>query len=1472
MTMKRLLAIMLAVFLVLAVSATVLAAEQAEAEDASLPQQEETAAPVLEEARLLEDTALIGSGTADDPYLLFTQEDLLQIDSHLSSVFSLANDITVTLSNWTPIGVSSAFTGHFNGNGNTISGLVITGDYSRAGFFAQNSGLIENLKVDVTFSPTGDVGGLAGYNNGTIRNCFSSGKVTNVANNNVGGLVGYNQNNGIITTSGSTAAVTGGSGNTGGLVGFNYGDSSGTNAQVINSYARGAVSGTGRTGGLIGRSDIYSSGRTATVRNCYASGRVNGYEGAGLIGSNGGYVFNSYYRSANTGNTIGFSLSDDNMKIQSSFYCWDFNNIWVMDGDYPAILVRGEERSIELSGGDGYADDPYLIETEEQLYALAMGFTRNNSQTYYQLARDIALTAKYWTPIGEVTAFAGTFDGAGHTISGLNHAGTDYGNVGLFGQNSGTILNLTVTGSVSGSGNVGLLAGYNSGTVTNCFSSGSVANTSNGKTGGLVGANYNNGLLSACGSTASVTGGSGNAGGLVGFNYGDNSGTNARVLNCYARGAVSGSGNTGGLIGRSDIYSSGRSATVRNCYASGRVNGFEGAGLIGSNGGSVSNSYYLASNQGNNTGFSLTATNMKQQASYYCWDFDNIWVMEENGYPSIDYRGSEKTISITRGEGYADDPFLIETEEQLYGLAMGFLRNNSQTYYQLAGDITLTARYWTPIGETSVFAGIFDGNGHTISGLNHTGTNYGNVGLFGRNSGTIQNLTVSGTVSGSGNVGLLAGFNTGTISNCLSSGSAANTSNGPTGGLVGYNQNNGLITASGSTATVRGGSGNTGGLVGINYADNSGTDARVINSYAQGMVSGTGNTGGLVGRSDVYSSGRTATVRNCYASGRVNDGEGAGLIASNGGYVFNSYYLSANTGSLNGFSLTSTELKQQSCFYCWDFDNIWEINGGYPYINLRGDEKIIEFTQGEGYSEDPYMIETEEQLYAIAMGFTRTNSQIYYQLANDIAVTAKYWTPIGLYTAFAGVFDGAGHTISGISISGTDFGNVGLFGNNSGTIQNLTINAAVSGSGNVGLLMGHNTGTVSNCFSIGSAANTSNGATGGLVGYNLNNGAITSSGSSASVSGGSGNTGGLVGTNYSDNSGTNARVINCYAQGSVSGRGNTGGLIGRNTIYSSGRTATVQNCYSIGLVTTSGTKGGLIGSNGGTVTSSFYNSGTSTATDTDRGTPATTEEMKEQATYLGWDFTEVWGIASDVNDGYPYLRGIVPASSVAVTGVSLNKTSLTLSVGESGTLTATVQPEEAGNKAVIWSSSDTSVAAVSDGSVLARAAGSATITATTVDGGFEARCQVLVLTPGSSGASLSAENFDNLSGAELNYTSPASGDFVVTNSAPCAVFYSNGTAYARLSPTRLSDGSYSYSLPEDYDSSLRITILLAGDLTGDREVNSTDALQLMRWIAGLRDLSEANQLAANVNGDSVTDVNDALQILRISAGIVTPSW
>lgn len=114
-------------------------------------------------------------------------------------------------------------------------------------------------------------------------------------------------------------------------------------------------------------------------------------------------------------------------------------------------------------------------------------------------------------------------------------------------------------------------------------------------------------------------------------------------------------------------------------------------------------------------------------------------------------------------------------------------------------------------------------------------------------------------------------------------------------------------------------------------------------------------------------------------------------------------------------------------------------------------------------------------------------------------------------------------------------------------------------------------------------------------------------------------------------------------------------------------------------------------------------------------------------TVVPTDKTKAVSVGITDNTGHSEIKVTFgEASVVAVTGVSFDQSELTMNVGETSTLTATVAPADAFNKDVTWSSSDDAVATVADGKVTAVAAGKATITVKTDDGSFTATCAVTV--------------------------------------------------------------------------------------------------------------------------------------------------
>ena len=194
----------------------------------------------------------------------------------------------------------------------------------------------------------------------------------------------------------------------------------------------------------------------------------------------------------------------------------------------------------------------------------------------------------------------------------------------------------------------------------------------------------------------------------------------------------------------------------------------------------------------------------------------------------------------------------------------------------LNADIDLTGKGWTPIGTDydNAYTGTFDGGGHTIMGLTVT-TNYQYVGLFGRlgEAGTVKNVVMEGVNNHSlGYAGGVVGFSRGgTIENCSVSGSVSGTL--CAGGVVG-SQREASITGCSSSATVKG-TRYVGGVAG-----ETNSSATMAACYATGNVTielghrDRVDVGGLVG----FNAGRNGLLA-CYATGNVTStGSGASKV------------------------------------------------------------------------------------------------------------------------------------------------------------------------------------------------------------------------------------------------------------------------------------------------------------------------------------------------------------------------------------------------------------------------------------------------------------------------------------------------------------------------------------------------------------------------------------------------------------------
>ena len=173
--------------------------------------------------------SLAAPALSDDSVHIKTAEDLCRLSESCTldtwsqgKTVQLDGDISLEGVDFTPI---PSFGGVFKGNGHTISGLYISGSYSRAGLFAsvQESGVVKNLNVSGTVDMQGSseaAGGIAGVNEGTILSCSFTGTVSGRVN--TGAIVGLNQMLGSVSSCTATGAVYG-SKKTGGITGCNLG-------------------------------------------------------------------------------------------------------------------------------------------------------------------------------------------------------------------------------------------------------------------------------------------------------------------------------------------------------------------------------------------------------------------------------------------------------------------------------------------------------------------------------------------------------------------------------------------------------------------------------------------------------------------------------------------------------------------------------------------------------------------------------------------------------------------------------------------------------------------------------------------------------------------------------------------------------------------------------------------------------------------------------------------------------------------------------------------------------------------------------------------------------------------------------------------------------------------------------------------------------------------------------------------------
>jgi hypothetical protein len=1032
---------------VAAAAAPVTAATTAQAH----PQQSQ---PPVEGEGDIDPSDLPGGGTESNPYEISNVSELQAMEDDLDANYELVSDIDASDTaqfndgqGFDPVG---SFSGSFDGDNHTIAGLTIDRpDESNVGLFELTSS--DATLTDVTLANatvTGDnrVGGLVGFNSGTITNAGVAAAVT--AEGSAGGLVGFSA--GQIETSSATGDVTSQTGAAGGLVGdtqqgvfiaksFATGDVTVTNGRIAgglvgahlngtitDSYARGDVDADNTVGGLVGS----NVGETASINSSYATGTVNadGSLVGGLAGVNRGETSNSYWdeaaseQSTSAGDAVGLQTTEmQGEAAAENMSGFDFDNTWTTTSEYPALRA--------LSG------------------------------------RQIP----------------GAVD-----LTGVNLAVSSNGSIDLRG-------NLTNAGGTEISGAV--VQVVSSEHVTPVFPRRS----------------YFVGTLDSS-EFAPVE-----------------------------------------LTASADIQNA-TDVTVRIEYTVGTDRVVE------------------------TTTISLPTDN----------ETDESAGNGDGGGPiPVDVDPSDLS-----GDGSESNPYEISNVSELQAM-----EDDLDANYELVSDIDALQTgkndiRFTPIGinETVSFIGTFDGADHIINGLSIDRPNTENTGLFGAigADGEVRDVRLTNaTVDARNDAGSLAGSNLGTIQNVSVEGTL--TGRNSVGGLVGFN--NGVIKRSSVNVDVTGLL-FVGGLVGSNQANGKIADAR-----ATGRVDGGENVGGLVG-------GNSGSVRRTFAAGEIADGVVVGGLSSdNRGSISASYVDEGATGQsvpdfFDGVTGLTTELMQGNSaaetMTGFDFDNTWTTTSEYPALRALsetdkgsgggggGDDPIqVDVNPsdlpGDGSESTPYEISNVSELQAM-----EDDLDANYELVSDIdaSQTAQFddgagFDPVGpsVNTRFTGSFDGSNHTVAGLTINRPSESAVGLFGfTQQATLTDITLTSVnLTGTRFVGGLVGFNRAKIQNATVSGSVTGTN--GVGGLVGANNAGGTITNSRASGSVTGRV-NVGGLVGQSRGNT--TTAR-----ASGNVTGRDNVGGLVGDNDA------GTVQNATTSGNVTGRDNVGGLVGENNGEIRDTF---------------------------------------------------------------------------------------------------------------------------------------------------------------------------------------------------------------------------------------------------------------------------------------------
>lgn len=740
---------------------------------------------------------------------------------------------TSSFTSWTPIGrFGNEYSGIFDGNNHTISGLYYNSTYSDngvfyyAGLFGCIIGTIKNVGVVDSYfelknvSGACGIGGVCGENRGTITNIYNKGKVIGINENkdysiNVGGVCGVNTDIGKIENCYNAGNVIGnedtGSNHiyTGGVCGQNYGI-------ITNCYNEGNVSGSYIVGGICGKNDCTSQDCKYTIVNCYNRGTVscNFRSSGSLCGNNNAYnrTQNCYY--LDTTGIDSYATAKTSTQFASGEVAYLLSQgCTIEDVNYEGSVWK---QNIDNGAKDAY---PLLDSSHGTVYASApcpssFSNTNNLAEVEHNYVANSEHTEHTCTKCGKTHDAEFTVNNETNIISACH----GFGSVTLKAPTE----NLTYDGKAKEAAVEGALTGIATPNILYKLKNSSETAT---ETVPVNAGTY----------TASIT-----------YTI---SGTDYSVSVEYtiekADDVPNHPNELYGCIGEklSTVSLENHEGWSWDNPESTLPENVENIKVKASYSGDDKDNYK------NITAVDVTIILIPHIYTTngfckYCGGYMPAWIVSNDHYPEL--RGTHK--------GY----YVIENAGQLYwfaGLVNGTLSGEEQYISAnavLTGNITVNTGDiagcngikgnswidWTPIGirdeSTELgYLGTFDGNNKTISGLYFNDSNTNNVGLFGFSNGTIKNVgVVDSYFNGSWNVGGVCGNNVnGRIENCYTTSSV----NGTTyiGGVCGRNDTRSII----------------------------------LNSYNLGAVSGTTNVGGVRGDTK-------GTITNCYYLANEDDKNG----------------------------------------------------------------------------------------------------------------------------------------------------------------------------------------------------------------------------------------------------------------------------------------------------------------------------------------------------------------------------------------------------------------------------------------------------------------------------------------------------------------------------------------------------------------------------------------------------------------------